>query len=63
MTTPARNIFNTSAFLPANDLTDREVDGFFGNERRHAETENGRLLSFFCRENDHVMFRLKETLA
>jgi len=61
--TPARNIFNTSAFLPADDLTDREVDGFFGNERRHAETENGRLLSFFCKENDHVMLRLKETLT
>ena len=60
---PTTNLFNTSAFLPADDLTDREIDSFFGNERRHAETENGRLLSFFCRENDHVMLRRKETLA
>ena len=63
LTLPVRNMFNTSPFLPIEDLTDGELENFFGSEWRHAETKDGRLLSFFCRENDHVMLRLKETLA
>ena len=60
---PARNIFNTSAFLPVNDLTDTELDLFFGFERRHSEEEDGRLLSFFCDQNKHVILREKEILV
>ena len=63
MITPVRNIFNTSSFLPVDDLTDQELKSFFGSERRHPETQDGRLLSFFCEENNHVMLRLKETIA
>ncbi len=63
MTTPVRNIFNTSSFLPVDDLTDQELKSFFGEEIRHPETEAGRLLSFFCKDNNHVMLRLKETMA
>jgi 1,2-beta-oligoglucan phosphorylase len=63
MITPARNIFNTAEFLPVDDLTDQELKSFFGAEMRQPETDAGRLLSFFCKDNEHVMLRLKETLA
>ncbi len=63
MTVPTRNMFNTSAFLPVDDLTEQELKSFFGDEMRHPETEDGRLLSFFCKDNNHVMLRLKEMMA
>ena len=63
MTVPVRNIFNTAPFLPVDDLTDQELKSFFGSEMRHPETEGGRLLSFFCKDNSHVMLRLKEVMA
>ena len=44
---PARNLFNTTPFLPVDDLNDDELNRFFDKERRHREDENGRLLSFF----------------
>jgi len=62
-TVPARNTFNTCDFLPVDDLADQELKSFFGDEMRHPETEAGRLLSFFCKDNNHVMLRLKETMA
>ncbi len=60
---PVKNIFNTTGFLPVDDLNDEELDRFFGNERRHCEEENGQLLSFFCDHNNHVVLRTKEILA
>jgi cellobiose phosphorylase len=60
---PAKNLFNTSVFLPSEDLENEELNRFFGVERRHAEKENGELLSFFCGKNNHVMLRAKEILA
>jgi cellobiose phosphorylase len=63
MSLPYKNIFNTSPFLPVSDLNDDELDLFFGNEKRHCEMENGRLLSFFCDKNNHVMLRAKEIMA
>jgi len=60
---PDKNIFNTSGFLPVDDLSDSELDWFFDKERRHCEEENGQLLSFFCKQNNHVMLRAKEILA
>ena len=63
MIAPERNLFNTSAFLPVNELTQDELDQYFGAERRHEEFENGKLLSFFCGQNNHVMLHAKELLA
>jgi len=60
---PLKNLFHTSEFLPVDDLNENELNGFFGKERRFAETYNGRLLSFFCRQNDHVVLRAKEVLT
>jgi cellobiose phosphorylase len=57
------NIFHTSPFLPVNELDQAELDHFFGPEKRHAELQNGQLLSFFCQEDTHVMLRAKEFLA
>ncbi|MEI8047491.1 MAG: amylo-alpha-1,6-glucosidase [Bacteroidota bacterium] len=60
---PVTNIFNTSSFLPVDDLNYTELDTFFGLERRHPEKVDGQLLSFFCDQNNHVMLRAKEILA
>lgn len=60
---PTRNLFNTSAFLPVEDLNEGELVEFFGSNRRHSEKEGNRLLSFFCRQHDHVVLREKEIMA
>ncbi len=57
------NMFSNPDLLPVEDLTDAEIDSFFGRERRHCETYNGQLLSFFCGDNNHVVLRAKESLA
>lgn len=61
--TPVRNLFNSSAFLPVDDLSDEELNRFFDKERRHCEEENGQLLSFFSKQNNHVMLRVKEIMV
>jgi cellobiose phosphorylase len=61
--TPVKNLFNTCGFLPVEDLTDEELNRFFGRERRHPEKENDQLLSFFCKQNNHVVLRSKEILV
>ncbi|HCC31303.1 MAG TPA: hypothetical protein DEQ03_14830, partial [Marinilabiliales bacterium] len=58
-----KNLFNTTPFLPIDNLTEAELDQYFGREKRFAETENGQLLSFFCQQNNHVVLRAKEILA
>ena len=61
--TPDKNIFNTSAFLSVDDLSDKELTRFFDKERRHCEEENGQLLSFFRKQNNHVILRAKEIIV
>jgi cellobiose phosphorylase len=58
-----KNVFGTSPFLPARDLTSEEIEEFFGIEKRHAETEDGKLLSFYNQQNNHVVLRAKELLV
>lgn len=60
---PVKNLFNTADLLPVDDLNGDDIEGFFGSERRHAEFENGRLLSFFHGRNSHVVLRSKEIFA
>ncbi|MFN8206070.1 MAG: amylo-alpha-1,6-glucosidase [Bacteroidales bacterium] len=60
---PEKNLFQTSGFLPVDDLSEAETTHFFGTERRHAEKQKDSLLSFFCGANNHVVLRAKEVLA
>jgi 1,2-beta-oligoglucan phosphorylase len=59
----SKNLFNTSPFLPADDLNEKQLSEFFGKERRHIEKANGKVLSFFSDDNNHVVLRAKETLV
>ena len=47
---PTKNIFDHAPFLEVQDLTDSEINQYFGQEKRFAEMEHGQLLSFFCRQ-------------
>jgi cellobiose phosphorylase len=58
-----KNCFANSSFLPIDDLTVEELDRFFSSDRRHVESENNEVLSFFYGENNHVCLRKKEILA
>ncbi|NTW26303.1 MAG: hypothetical protein HGA37_16505, partial [Lentimicrobium sp.] len=57
-----KNLFGTSPFLCADDLAEDEISRLFGQDRRHVEIEHGKLLSFFNRQNNHVVLRAKELL-
>jgi cellobiose phosphorylase len=63
LATPRRNIFNTSPFLKSDDLGETDIERLFGSERRHRETENGKLLSFFYGRHSHVVLRSKEIIV
>ena len=60
---PKKNLFNTSGFLPVDNLSEQELIRFFDSEKRHCEEENGQLLSFFCKQNNHVVLRAKEIIV
>ncbi|MDX9848152.1 MAG: amylo-alpha-1,6-glucosidase [Tenuifilaceae bacterium] len=60
---PSKNLFNTAPFLSADDLTDEELTKFFGEEKRHIEQANGKVLSFFSLDSNHVVLRAKEILV
>ena len=57
------NIFNTSPLFPVDDLSDKDLYHFFGNNLRNLEEKDGQLLSFFYEENNHVVLRAKEVLV
>jgi cellobiose phosphorylase len=59
----SQNLFNTSPFLPADELNDEELTKFFGNEKRHLEKVNGKVLSFFSDYSSHVVLRAKENMV
>jgi len=60
---PPKNLFNKARFLPVEDLNSNELDKFFAKEKRHVEIVNGQLLSFFYKENNHVILKAKEILV
>ncbi|HNY01483.1 MAG TPA: hypothetical protein PKG48_02785 [Bacteroidales bacterium] len=60
---PVRSLFDAATFLPVDDLDDADLTHFFGPERRHVEYQDNRLLSFFYKENNHVVMKEKEILA
>ncbi|CAN2536067.1 1,2-beta-oligoglucan+phosphorylase [Methylocapsa aurea] len=54
------SLFCSAPLLEALELTEGEISQLFGENLRHAEWENGRLLSFFCGERSHVALKSKE---
>lgn len=60
---PQENIFRTSPLFKVDDLSDQDLDTYFGKNKRHMEEEGGQLLSFFCKDNTHVVLRQKESIA
>lgn len=60
---PAQNKICASPHFPVDHLSAEELEQFFGTKRRHIEKEEGRLLSFFCGSNNHVVLRAKETVV
>jgi 1,2-beta-oligoglucan phosphorylase len=60
---PDKNLFNTAPFFPVDDLDHADLDNFFGKERRFSEESDGRLLSFYCGQNSHVVLKAKEVIV
>lgn len=59
---PVTNKFNSPDFLQAEELNEADLERFFGSERRHPEHNEGKLISFFSGDNNHIMLREKESL-
>jgi cellobiose phosphorylase len=57
---PGATLFSAAPLLDAQELTEQEITGLFGRERREEEKEKGKLLSFFSGENRHVVLKAKE---
>jgi len=53
-------LFTTAPLLESLELDETGVHAFFGDVPRHAEREDGRLLSFFTGERSHVVLKAKE---
>jgi cellobiose phosphorylase len=60
---PVTTLFQTAPLLPSEELSSQQLDTWFGTQRRHEETENGKVLSFFCNDHDHVVLKAKELLV
>lgn len=57
------DLFSMPVLLQSDELGEGGLEALFPGERRHAETEGGRLLSFFRGDSSHVMLRAKELLS
>ncbi|PWB83472.1 MAG: hypothetical protein C3F11_06435 [Methylocystaceae bacterium] len=54
------SLFCSAPLFDALEPTEGEIAELFGENLRHVERENGRLLSFFCGERSHVALKAKE---
>lgn len=59
----ATSLFAPAPVLETLDLDEADIARHFGGERRHAETGQGQLLSFFTGSGSHVVLREKELAA
>ncbi|MFZ0614294.1 MAG: hypothetical protein WAM73_18770 [Desulfobacterales bacterium] len=57
---PPVSLFASAPLLDAQDLTEAEIAGLFGTERRAVEREDGKTLSFFAGTHRHVVLKAKE---
>jgi 1,2-beta-oligoglucan phosphorylase len=56
----ASSLFTTSPWLQTRDLSEQELEAFFGKEQRQVEYRDGQKLSFFTGKASHVALRRKE---
>ncbi|HEY2574498.1 MAG TPA: hypothetical protein VGH65_10520, partial [Verrucomicrobiaceae bacterium] len=57
---PAPSLFRSAPMLQTLELEDGDARKYFGDELRHTERQNGKLLSFFGVKHNHVVLRAKE---
>jgi 1,2-beta-oligoglucan phosphorylase len=57
------SLFCSAPLLDALELTEAEVVGLFGDDKRETERDDSRILSFFSGERGHVALRPKELAA
>ena len=57
---PAASLFTSAPLLESLSLDETSVAKFFGDAARHAEREDGCLLSFFTGDRSHVVLKAKE---
>ncbi|MCK4914069.1 MAG: hypothetical protein KAS69_05695 [Planctomycetes bacterium] len=57
------SLFSKSPLFICDELTEAELDGLFGSDRKHSEIHNGKLLSFFYGDNCHVALCAKELIV
>lgn len=60
---PEKNLFNTSGFLYAKELTETELKEVFGSGLNNIEKSGQKILSFFKNDGNHVVLKAKETLV
>jgi cellobiose phosphorylase len=58
-----KSLFTESPLFLSENLTETEINKFFGSEKRHCEYKDDRLLSFFYGEHNHVVLREKELIT
>ena len=59
-TRPAASLFSTAPLLEALEPDAAALRAWFGGPPQHAESEDGRLLSFFTAKGNHVVLKAKE---
>lgn len=60
---PRKSIFYPSSYCEAKALTNEQLTHFFGSERNHAEYHEGRLMSFFTHNGNHIVLKDKELIV
>lgn len=60
---PSKSLFVKAPLLMAAAATQSDLEAWFGPERRHPETQEGALVSFFTGPRTHVVLKQKEWLV
>ncbi|HRZ96178.1 MAG TPA: hypothetical protein P5084_01375 [Paludibacter sp.] len=63
LTKTKQNLFEIAPLFPSADLTETEIEQYFGKEIRLKEQKEHQILSFFAADNKHVILKAKEMLV
>ena len=63
LTKTKQNLFETAPLFPSADLTETEIEQYFGKEIRLKEHNEVQILSFFSTDNKHVILKAKEIMV